>query len=101
MPFPAFSRCGCNLHLAFVCFWVFQRCILIVLIYLFVIVISFSMHIFFGSSFGSIFNTLKVAGGHVHNSQGKFLVPSPLSDSPGICSPYNLNLTGNLPARYN
>ena len=32
MPFPSFSSCGSNLHLAFVRFDVFQRCIFIVLI---------------------------------------------------------------------
>ena len=82
MPFPAFSRIFLlqihNLHIAFVHFHMFQRSMLIV-----VLILSFSMLMlfpfqcrFFGELFWFLFS-MKVAGGHVHNSLGKSPIPGP------------------------
>ena len=76
MPFPAFSCCRCTLHSTFVCFHMFQRCILIVLILPFCYCYYPFNVDFFQELFGCYF-TMKVDGVHVHKSQGKTLVPGP------------------------
>ena len=76
MSFPGFSHCRCNLHLAFACFCLFQRCILIVLILPFC-----HFHFLFNVDFFSeallVLFTMKIARGHVHNSWGKSPAPGP------------------------
>ena len=69
MPFPAFSCHGCNLHLTFMRFHIFQRCIVIALILpfcycYFVFNVDFYRELFW------FYFTMKVAAGHVYSSGG-------------------------------
>ena len=67
MPFPAISPSGCILHLAVVCFHMIQRiyCINFAFLVLFPFQCRFFWELFW------FYFTVKVAGGHVDNGQGK------------------------------
>ena len=69
--FPDFPAAECNLHLTFMRFHVFQRCILITLTILpfWDCYFLFNMDIFWELFW--FYFSMKVAGGHAHDSRGK------------------------------
>ena len=94
---PAFSCYGCNLHLAFMCFREFQRCIFIIVSILPLFHCYFLFNVDFFRELFWFYFIRKVAGGYVHNSRGKSPAPGPrppaLSDSPGKATEGSRELT--------